>query len=117
MSKFKKTKPKRVTTISELDVKFEKIIQFSGWIFLFVFIGFMGIWILLEFILDIIHLTVSVGVFTFIIFSGINSAVSFGLATKLRNNYQKKKEFFIDWLLGEFLFCMFIIFSLAVYQW
>ena len=117
MSKFKKSKPKRVTTISEIDVKFEKIIQFSGWIFLFAFLGFMGVWILLEFVLDIIQLKLSVGVFTFIIFSGINSAVSFGLATKIKNNIHKKKEFFLDWLLGEFLFCMFIIFSLAVYQW
>lgn len=117
MSKFKKTKPIHATTISELDVKFEKIIQFSGWIFLLAFIGFMGAWILLEFILDIIQLELSVGVFTFIIFSGINSAVSFGLATKIRNNSKKKKEFFLDWLLGEFLFCMFTIFSIAVYQW
>jgi len=117
MSKFKKTKAKRVTTISELDVKFEKIIQFSGWIFLLAFVGFLGAWILLEFILDIIHIGITVSVFTFIIFSGINSAVSFGLATKIRNNRHKKKEFFLDWLLGEFLFCMFVIFSLAVYQW
>ena len=117
MVKFKKTRTEHLPITSELDIKFEKIIQFSGWIFLLGLLGFMGAWVLLDEILNIIKLEMSVSIFTFIIFTGINSAVSFGLATKLKNNRDKKKEFFLDWLLGEFLFCMFTIFALAIYQW
>ena len=117
MSKFKKTRSERISTITELDIKFEKIIQFSGWIFLLSLMGFMGVWLLFEIILEITELSTSVGVFTFVIFTGINAAVSFGLATKIKNNPDKKREFFLDWLLGEFLFCMFTIFAIAVYQW
>ena len=74
------------------DLKFEKIMQFSGWIFLLILLGFMGAWVLFEFVLDIIELSTSVSVFTLVIFMGINAAVSFGLATKINNNMDQKKE-------------------------
>ncbi|UCD02098.1 MAG: hypothetical protein JSV23_03525 [Promethearchaeota archaeon] len=117
MSKIEKKRIGRPSTISELDVKFEKIIQFSGWIFLLALVGFMGAWILFDFILEIIDLELSAMTFTFIVFTGTNSAISFALATKIKNNRDKKKQFFQDWLLGEFLFCMLAIFAVAVYQW
>ncbi len=117
MSKFKKTRSERLPSISELDIQLEKIIQFSGWIFLFALMGFMGVWILFDSILNIIKLELSAMTFTIIIFTGINAAISFGLATKIKNNREKKREFFLDWLLGEFLFCMFTIFAVAIYQW
>jgi hypothetical protein len=117
MSKIKKKRFESPSTISELDIKFEKIIQFSGWLFLFALVGFLGAWVLLDIILEIIDLEISVMTFTFIIFTGTNSAISFGLATKIKNNRDKKKQFFHDWLLGEFLFSMLAIFSIAAYQW
>ncbi|MFX1302811.1 MAG: hypothetical protein ACFFBV_02605 [Promethearchaeota archaeon] len=117
MSKIKKKQLDRISTLSEFDIKFEKIIQFSGWIFLFALVGFMGAWILFDFVLEMIDLELTASTFTFIIFTGTNSAISFALATKIKNNRDKKKEFFHDWLIGEFLFCMFAIFAVAVYVW
>lgn len=116
MSKIKKKRVER-RYISELDIKFEKIIQFSGWIFLLGLAGFIGAWILFDFILEMIDLELSAMTFTFIIFTGTNSAISFALATKIKNNRDRKKEFFHDWLLGEFIFCMFAIFAVAIYVW
>ena len=117
MSKIKKKRIEGPSTISKMDIKFEKIIQFSGWLFLFALVGFLGAWVLLDTVLEMIELEISVMTFTFIIFTGTNSAISFGLATKIKNNRDKKKQFFHDWLLGEFLFCMLAIFSIAAYQW
>ena len=116
MSKIKKKKD-RQSTISVEDVKFEKIIQFSGWIFLLALILFMGAWIVFDFLLDIIEIELNASAFTFIIFTGTNSAISFGLATRIKNNRDQKKKLYFDWLLGEFLFCMLAIFAVAVYQW
>lgn len=117
MSKIKKKRTERPTEISELDVKFQKIIQFSGWLFLFALIGFMGPWILLVYILGLINLELTAMTFSFIIFMGTNSAISFALAAKIKNNKDNKQKFFNDWLLGEFLFSMFAIFAVAAYQW
>ncbi|MFX0083177.1 MAG: hypothetical protein ACFE94_15645 [Candidatus Hodarchaeota archaeon] len=117
MSKVRKKQIERQKVLSELDIKFEKIIQFSGWIFLLVFGGFIGGWILLDTMLEIIDLSVGAITFSFIIFTGTNSAVSFGVASKVKKDRSKKREIFLDWLLGEFLLCMFAIFSVAAYQW
>lgn len=114
-----KTKKKvdREDSLIEEDIKFEKIIQFSGWAFLFALILFMGAWILLDFLLNIIELELNASTFSFIIFTGTNSAISFGLATRVKNNRDQKKKLYYDWLVGEFLFCMFAIFAIAAYQW
>ncbi|MFX0106471.1 MAG: hypothetical protein ACFE75_13425 [Candidatus Hodarchaeota archaeon] len=117
MSKIKKKRPSGPSTISDLDIKFEKIIQFSGWMFLLALGGFMGAWILFDLILEILELELSAMTYAFIIFTGTNSAISFALATKIRNNRDRKKEFFRDWLLGEFIFCMLAVFAVAVYVW
>jgi len=117
MSKIRKKQIERKRTISEVDVKFEKIIQFSGWMFLLVLGAFMGIWVLVDDILNMVTLNLNEMSFSFIIFIGTNSAVSFGLATQIRKNPEKKRSYFLDWLLGEFLICMFAIFAVAAYQW
>jgi hypothetical protein len=117
MSKVKKKRIVSPQTISELDIKFEKIIQFSGWLFLLGLVGFLGAWLVLDGILEMIDLTLSAMTFTFIIFTGTNSAISFALASKIKNNRDRKKEFFLDWLLGEFLFGLFAIFAVAAYVW
>jgi len=116
MSKIKK-KEDRQSTISKEEIKFEKIIQFSGWIFLLALILFMGAWVVFDFLLDFIELELNASTFTFIIFTGTNSAISFGLATRIKNNRDQKKRLYFDWLLGEFLFCILAIFAVAVYQW
>ena len=117
MSKIKKKRIETASEISELDVKFYKIIQFSGWLFLFALIGFMGAWLLLDSILELIVLDLTAMTFAFIIFIGTNSAISFTLATKIKSNKAEKRKFFLDWLLGEFLFCTLAIFAVAAYVW
>ncbi|MFX0000481.1 MAG: hypothetical protein ACFE9Q_08300 [Candidatus Hodarchaeota archaeon] len=117
MSKIKKKPTKDLTTISELDISFEKIIQFSGWLFLLLLIGFIGAWILFDTILEMIELEITATSFSFIIFTGTNSAISFALATKIKNNRDKKKQLFLDWIVGEFIFSILAIFSVAAYQW
>jgi hypothetical protein len=117
MSKVRKKQIDRKRAISELDIKFEKIIQFSGWMFLLALGAFMGGWVLLDDILNILSLNLDAMGFSFIIFTGTNSAVSFGLASKIKGNPDKKRGFFFDWLLGEFLLCMLAIFAVAAYQW
>ncbi|MFX1308568.1 MAG: hypothetical protein ACFE9M_01250 [Promethearchaeota archaeon] len=117
MSKIKKKQIDKPSGISELDIKFEKIIQFSGWLFLLGLVGFFGAWFLFDTILNVIDLEIETMTFTFIIFIGTNAAISFALATKIKNNRDKKKEYFLDWLLGEFIFCMMAIFAIAIYQW
>jgi hypothetical protein len=117
MSKIKKKRLESQTTISDLDIKFVKIIQFSGWLFLLLFGGFMVAWFLLDDVLDVISLQLTAMSFSFIIFTGTNAAISFALATKIKNNREKKKQLFLDWLVGEFIFCMLAIFAVAAYQW
>ncbi|MBD3194001.1 MAG: hypothetical protein GF317_03030 [Candidatus Lokiarchaeota archaeon] len=119
MSKFKKkTDAQRVSTY-ELDVKLIKIIEFSGWFFLLALIGFMGIWVIFDMILDIsfIDFEINAMTFSFIVFTGTSAALSFGLASNIKRNKDKKRQLFIDWIIGEFLFCMFAIFAVSVYVW
>ncbi len=117
MSKIKKKRIVSPSAISVLDIKFEKIIQFSGWLFLLGLVGFFGAWLLLDTILEIFNFELESWTFAVIIFTGTNSAISFGLATKLKNNRDKKRQYFLDWLVGEFLFCMLAIFTISVYIW
>lgn len=117
MSKIRKKRIDRVSEISKLDLKFQKIIQFSGWFFLLILGGFMGIWILFDYILSLIQIELTAMTYAFIIFIGTNSAVSFAFAAKLKENNENKQKFFQDWIVGEFLFCLFAIFAVAVYQW
>ncbi|MFX1378513.1 MAG: hypothetical protein ACFFA4_05430 [Promethearchaeota archaeon] len=117
MSKIKKKPVISPSKVSELDMNFKKILQFSGWFFLLGLLGFLGGWLVLDNILDIINLNLDVVEFSIIIFTGTNSAISFALASKIKNNLEKKRQYFLDWLLAEFLFCMLAIFTIAAYQW
>lgn len=116
MSKVKKKDRSSERQFKE-EIFFEKIIQFTGWIFLLVVLIFLGIWVIFDFILGIIDLVVGTEVFVFILFMGINSGLSFGLTAVIKNNRDQKKTFFLDWLFGEFLLGIFTIFSIAAYQW
>ncbi|UCC19435.1 MAG: hypothetical protein JSV62_15250 [Promethearchaeota archaeon] len=117
MSKVKKKRAVTPIKTSERDTNFEKIIRFSGWLFLLTLVGFFGAWIALDWVLEIVDLELSAITFTFIIFIGTNSAISFALATKIKNNRERKKQFFHDWLLGEFIFGILAIFAIAAYVW
>ncbi len=117
MSKIKKKPVVSSSAISDLDVKFIKIVQFSGWLFLLGLLGFLGGWLILDNILDIINLELDAVEFTIIVFTGTNSGISFALASKIKNSREKKRQYFLDWLLGEFIFCMIAVFAIAAYQW
>jgi len=117
MSKIKKKPVVSSSAISELDINFNKIIQFSGWLFLLGLLGFLGGWLILDNVLNIIDLELDIIEFSIIIFTGTNSAISFGLASRIKNNQDKKKQYFLDWLLAEFIFCMLAVFTIAAYQW
>lgn len=119
MSKIKKQKEKKTSSRLEEDIKFEKAIQFSGWVFLFSLGLFLFSWLVLDAIIDIpfIDFEENVQTFSFIVFTATSAAFSFGLASNIKKNRDKKKQLFFDWLIAEFLFCMFAIFALAAYQW
>ena len=116
MSKLKKKHVELPSGISEKDVKLEKSIQFSAWIFLIVIAIYFSIWGLFDVVLELIEIEMSAMTYSFIIFCGTSSALCFALATKIRTNISRKRKIFFDWLLGEFLFCMFAIFVVAIYQ-
>jgi hypothetical protein len=117
MSKIKKKPVLSSSSISELDIRIAKIIQFSGWLFLLGLLGFLGGWLILDYVLNIIDLELDAVEFTIIIFTGTNSAISFALASKIKNDRDKKKQYVLDWLLGEFIFCMLAVFAISAYQW
>ena len=117
MSKVKKKPTGLRGGLSEEEVIFEKIIQFSGWIFLIALILLLGAFFIFNSVLGLIELELNASTFTLIIFFGTNSAISFGLATRIKKNRDQKKKLFFDWLMGEFLLGIIAIFAVAVYQW
>ncbi|MFX1442523.1 MAG: hypothetical protein ACFFHV_03840 [Promethearchaeota archaeon] len=118
MSKIKKkTEERSTTTISKKDIAFEKSIRFCAWFFLIslsVFLAYYGIF---DVLLERIDLEITAVLFSYAIFTGTSSALCFALSTKISRNRDRKSEIFIDWIIAEFLLCMFAIFSVAVYQW
>jgi len=117
MSKVKKKPTRLPGGLSQEEIVIEKVIYFSGWIFLIVLLLFLSALFIFDSILDLIELELNASTFTLIIFTGTNSAISFALATRIKKNRDQKKKLFIDWLLGEFLFCIIAIFVVAAYQW
>ncbi len=119
MSKYKQKKEQKVQSSYETDVRFERSIEISGWFFLIAIIGFLGLWIIFDFLLDVsmIDFEANVYSFTYIVFTGTSSAFAFSVSWNIKSNREKKKQIFFDWLLGEFLLCLFAIFALAIYQW
>ncbi|MFX1274881.1 MAG: hypothetical protein ACFFBP_16715 [Promethearchaeota archaeon] len=118
MSKVKKRPASLQTSISEIDIKFEKIIQITGFLFLLACLGALGLLGLLD-LANIIETDVSLNAmsFAFILFSGTSSGLTFGMGLVIKNNRDKKRRYFLDWLFGEFFLCMMAIFSVAIYQW
>ena len=118
MSKVKKKSIDRTTTtISKKDIQFEKILQFCGWIFLIAFSIYMAYWVLFDVLLKNLIIKIGPMQFSYTLFTGTSAALCFALVTKIRKNRDKKKEIFIDWLIGEFLFGIFAIFAVAIYVW
>ena len=117
MSKLKKKKVGYESKILEEDIKFEKIIQFSGYMFLIALIFFMGSWVLFDFFLNLIDISLNASTYAIILFTGINSAISFALASKIKDNRSEKRKLYFDWLIGVFLISMMAIFAVSVYQW
>jgi hypothetical protein len=113
----KKSEDRSTTTISKKDIAFEKSIQFCAWMFLIslsIFLIYYGIF---DVILEEVDIEITAMLFSYTLFTGTSSALCFALSTKIRRNRDRKREIFIDWIIAEFLFCMFAIFSVAVYQW
>ena len=117
MSKVKKKSTRLTGSLSEEDLKFEKILYFSGWGFLLILLVFLGSFLVFDFIFGLIELQLNAPIFSLIIFTGTNSAISFALATRIKKNRDQKKKLFFDWLMGEFLLGLIAIFAVAVYQW
>ena len=123
MSKSKKQAADRSTTISETDIKFVKIIQFTGWIFLLVLGGFMGIWVMFDYFpsyvqeefsinlefMDLVDLELDAVTYSFIITMGTLGVFCFALSTKINRNLDKKREIFLDWIIAILFFNIFAI--------
>jgi len=117
MSKVKKKSTRLDGGLSQEDLIFEKIIYFSGWIFLLILLAYLGAFLVFDFMFGFIELELNASNFSVIIFTGTNTAISFALATRIKKNRDQKKKLFVDWLKGEFLFCVIAILVVAVYQW
>ncbi len=113
----KKPADRSVTGVSKLDIKFEKIIQFTGWIYLIALGIFMGYWGLFDTVLKKVDVSLDPMSYAFVLFTGSSAALCFGLMTRIQKNRDQKKKIFLDYLTGEFLFGMFSIFAVAVYVW
>ena len=117
MSKVKKKSTRLEGSLSEEDLKLEKIFYFSGWVFLLILLVYLGAFLVFDSIFGLIELQLNASSFSVIIFTGTNSAISFALVTRIKKNRDQKKKLFIDWLKGEFLFCAIAILVVAAYQW
>ena len=117
MSKVKKKKTELDTSLTKKDLRLEKSIQFTGWFFLIAIILFMGFWIIFDTLLDLIEISFGASVYAFIVYTCTNAAICFALSTYIKNNRDKKRKIYFDWLIGEFLFTMLAIFAIGVYQW
>lgn len=117
MSKVKKKPTRLPGGLSEEEIVFEKVIQFSGWIFLIAMLALLSVFFIFDYILDLITLKLNASTFALIIFTGTNAAISFALAAKVKENRDQKRKLFIDWLLAQFIFCMIAVFVVAAYQW
>ena len=117
MSKVKKKSTRLEGSLSEEDLKLEKIFYFSGWVFFLILLVYLGAFLVLDFIFGLIELQLNASSLSVIIFTGTNSAISFALVTKIKINRDQKKKLFVDWLKGEFLLCVIAILGVAAYQW
>jgi hypothetical protein len=117
MSKVKKKPTRSPGGLSQEEIVFEKVINFSGWMFLIALLIILSAFFIFDMILDLIELPLNASTFTLLIFTGTNAAISFGLATRVKKNRDQKRKLFLDWLLGQFIFCIIAVFVIAAYQW
>jgi hypothetical protein len=117
MSKVKKKPTRTPGGLSQEEIVFEKVIQFSGWIFFIVLLILLSAFFIFDMLLDLIVLRLNASTFALTIFTGANSAICFALASRVKENRDQKRKLFIDWLMSEFLICMIAIFVVAAYQW
>ena len=117
MSKVKKKPTRSPGGLSQEEIVFEKVINFSGWMFLIALLTILSAFFIFDMILDLIELTLNASTFALLIFTGTNAAISFGLATRVKKNRDQKRKLFLDWLLGQFIFCIIAVFVIAAYQW
>lgn len=117
MSKVKKKPTRLPGGLSQEEVVFEKVIQFSGWIFLLAMLALLSGFFIFDYILDLITIKLNASTFALVIFTGTNSAISFALAARVKEHRDQKRKLFVDWLLAEFIFCMIAVFVVAAYQW
>jgi hypothetical protein len=117
MSKVKKKSTRLDGSLSEEDLKLEKIFYFSGWVFFLILLVYLGAFLVLDFIFGLIELQLNASSLSVIIFTGTNSAISFALATRIKKNRDQKKKLLVDWIKTEFLFCVIAILVVAAYQW
>ena len=117
MSKVKKKPTRSPGGLSQEEIVFEKVIQFSGWMFLIALLMFLSAFFVFDMILDLIELTLNASTFTLIIFTGTNAAISFALATRVKKNRDQKRKLFSVLKFGQFIFCLVAVFVVAAYQW
>lgn len=124
MSKKEKKKPSALPELPDLDKKFLTIIQFTGWISLLIGGSLLILNLYLAFIdenhiitIGAIEIGISRTSVVIMIFSITTTVFCFGIVDLLRSDLSKKKQYFMSWLIGEFLLAMFGVFSLAAYQW
>jgi hypothetical protein len=119
MSKYKQKRKKKKIEESEIDSSLIRTLSITGGLFLLIFFGFIVTWFIFNYILDIsfIIFTENKYSFTLIIFTCTSSALTFGLVANIKENQEKKKKLFIDWMIAEFIIALFTILIFAVYQW
>lgn len=119
MSKYKQRRKEKELKGSEVDSQLIKTLGITGGIFLLIFIVYMGVWVVANYILDIslFLFTENEYSFIFIIFTSTSSALTFGLAANIREKREKKRKLFIDWIIAEFIIVVFVTLVLAAYQW
>ncbi|MFX1396956.1 MAG: hypothetical protein ACFFAS_07910 [Promethearchaeota archaeon] len=118
MSKIRKKQESQQAHISEIDVKFQKILYISGIFFLLACIGTICLIIALD-IMNIMETerTLNKVTFSFMIFNGTSSGFTFGISAKMKKTPDQKRHIFFDWLLAQFLLTAIAIFTIAAYQW
>lgn len=124
MSKREKKPPSREEELHKSDEEFLTIIQFTGWVSFLIGGAILVLLLYLWFVDDNHQLSIagfeieiSATLTTITLFSITTTAFCFGLVDIIRNDITKKKQYFMKWIIGEFLLAIFGIISLAAYLW
>ena len=72
MSKVKKKPTRLPGGLSQEEIVLEKVIHFSGWIFLIALLPILSAFFIFDSILDLIELELNASTFTLVIFTGTN---------------------------------------------